>query len=429
MSATVENLGKDVAADDDAFKALLPGLVRGGSRVRLFGEGLACSAEKPYEIWSAFLTEFAATDKADTSVVGGFLTGLQKRDAAQANALLDEALEHPALGPFFPQLQANVVIDVRAIERLHRALELGKAPITQFYALAYGQASDNIPGPAFRDLLVAIGNRPGGNSVAVEILSMRLFSDGSHKRQSVPEVAEAGRALLAAFEFHKRDSRADREDRELGRIAQASLGGNEGVPVVRRIVRDMMTAINRHDIYAHNQDDLLTGLLRVHPIVVLDEMFAGDEKAQRKAAQAFLDLLRFHKSPLDVVPDEVLLEWCDRDPAVRYPLAAASATLFRRPKDGKPHEWTPLASKLLEKAPDPRRVFREIVQRLYPMSWSGSLATKLELRLKLLEQLPLGDAPGLADAFSEAKAVWRERIDAERKREADEDRSSSGRFE
>ena len=199
--------------------------------------------------------------------------------------------------------------------------------------LAYGQASDRIPGAAFRDLLLAIASKPGGNLVGLEILSMRLFSDHSRKRQSGSEIAEAGRALLSSYEFRKRDGGADHEDRELGNIVRVSLESDEGIPIVRRMVREMMAAIIRYDIFAHNQDDLMTGLLQVHPTVVLDEMFSGDADAQRKATQAFLDLRRFHKSPLDVVPDHTLLDWCGRDPAARYALIAASATLsgVRRP--------------------------------------------------------------------------------------------------
>ena len=414
MNATVEKLGKDVATDDDAFRTLLPGLVRGGPRVRLFGEGLASSTEKLYEVWQAFVTEFSIASKADTIVMGGFLNGVQRRDMGLADILLDEALAQPSIGPLFVELQASVTIDERGVKRLHRALDLGTTPINQFIALANGRVCDAIPGPEFRDLLLAIGGKPGGMPVALEILSMRLFSDASDKRQSLPEVGEAGRALLAAFEFHKRDSRADREDRELGRIVQVSLVGEKGISIVRRIVRNMMAAINRYDIYAHDQDDLLSGLLRVHPAVVLDEMFSGDAKAQRKAAHAFADLIRLHKSPLDVVPDEMLLEWCSRDPVVRYLLMAASATLFKRPTQDKPHQWTPLASELLTNSPDAPAVFKEIVQRLRPMSWSGSLATKLESRLKLLEQLPLGDVPGLAEAFNEAKALLQERVAADK---------------
>jgi hypothetical protein len=72
---------------------------------------------------------------------------------------------------------------------------------------------------------------------------MRLVSNGIDKREPVPEVAEVGRILLEAFEFHAKDSRTNREDRELGRIAKVSLAGDEGIPIVRRITQKMMAAV------------------------------------------------------------------------------------------------------------------------------------------------------------------------------------------
>jgi hypothetical protein len=428
VNAKVENLGRAVATDRDAFRTLLPELVRGSSRVWLFGEGLASGTEQPCEVWRALLSGFADTEDANTSVIGGFLSGLQGRDRLLTDKLLDEAVEDATIGQRFPELQASVAIDDRGVKRLHRTLELGLAPICRYLALAYGQATADISGAAFRDLLLAISSKPEGNVVALEILSMRLFSDGSHKRQSAHEIVEAGRVLIGRYEFREQDSRkADREDHQLGRIAQVSLKTDEGIPIVQRIVRDMMAVISRYHIFAN--DDLITGLLRVHPMVVLDEIFSGDAKTQRRAVHALLDIRRSGKSPLHVVPDETLLEWCDREPVVRYPLIAASAKLFRRPANDKPHEWVPLASKLLAKAPDAAAVFQEIVAGLTPTSWTGSLATKLESRLKLLEQLPLGDRPGLAEMFRRAKAHFQERIAAKRKQEADEDRSRNARFE
>ncbi|WP_315827491.1 MULTISPECIES: hypothetical protein [unclassified Bradyrhizobium] len=428
MNRTVENLGRDVAKDDEAFKTLLPGLVKGGSRVPLFGEGLAGSTEKPYEIWQAFVTEFGTTEKPATGVIGGFLAGLQKRDSELTDKMLDEALQHPSLGPYFPQLQASVPIDDRGLKRLHDALELGKADITQFYVLAYGRVSDGIPGSQFHDLLRAIASKTGGLMVSLEILSMRLFADAADKRLPAPEVAEVGRVLLDVFEF-KKDRRTDREDRELGRIAQVSLVGDEGIPVVRRLVQKMMVAVRRYDIHAHDQDDLMTGLLQVHPTVVLDEAFSGDAKARDTAVQAFADFRRFDKNPMGVVSDDVILAWCDAAPAIRYPIMSASASLYKCSANKEPHEWLPLAAKLLAKAPDPQAVLKEIVRRLHPTSWSGSLATKLEGRLRLLEQLPIDQTPVLIDALGAAKAVLQERIAAERRHEAAESRSRNRRFE
>ncbi|MBH5373518.1 hypothetical protein [Bradyrhizobium glycinis] len=429
MNQTVESLGRDVANDDEAFKTLLLSLVRGGSRVPLFGVGLGSSTEKPYEIWHALKTEFSASDKPDTGLMGGFLLGLQKLDAVLADKMLDEAVEHPSVGVYFPHLQARIVVDKNGLKRLHLALELGKADITQYFALAHGLASDDIPGPEFRDLLLAIAKKPGGLTVALEILSMRLFANGMDKKEPVPEAAEAGRVLLDAFEFHAKDARSDREDRELGSIVKVSLAGEEGIPIVRRIVRKLMIAVGRYDIHAYAQDDLVMGLLHVHPSVVLDEAFSGDEKARAKAVQAFVDFQRFRKNPVGVVPDDVLLGWCDVDPAVRYPLMAASAGLFKRPANNEPHEWLPLASKLLTKAPDPHAILKEIVRRLRPWSWSGSLATQLEGRLKLLEQLPAGHGPQIADGLNKAKSDFQEWIAKERRNEAAESRERDSRFE
>lgn len=104
-------------------------------------------------------------------------------------------------------------------------------------------------------------------------------------------------------------------------------------------------------------------------------------------------------------------------------------TLVQRASDREPRAWSDLPRKLLENAPDPRIILNEIVYRLRPMSWSGSLASKLESRLKLLGDLPVGDAPDLKAALEEAKDRLRKEIDGQRRRETEEDKARSGRFE
>ena len=91
--------------------------------------------------------------------------------------------------------------------------------------------------------------------------------------------------------------------------------------------------------------------------------------------------------------------------------------------------WTNLARQLLLKAPDPEAVFKEVAGRLHPKSWGGSLATKLESRLKLLDQLDVGAVPDLAASLDMAKAMLNRQIDLERRREAEKDCARSGRFE
>ena len=124
--------------------------------------------------------------------------------------------------------KAVLILTCLRLRELHRSIELGKAQITTYYCLAYGRVSDSVPGPEFRDLILAIARQPGGFPVGLEMVSMRLHSDRSEKRQPLPEVREAGRFVLAAFEFQKRDERATHEDHELGVVVAASLIGEEG---------------------------------------------------------------------------------------------------------------------------------------------------------------------------------------------------------
>jgi hypothetical protein len=428
-AAAIRDLGHDVAADHETFKTLLPELMSGDHRVSAFGMALAEAAENLGAMWDAIVAQFASTEKAGIQLLGGFLSGLQKRDEALADTILDKGLEQPPLAECFPELQASVTVNHRAVARLHRALELGKAPIQTFYSLAYGRTCDELSGPEFRDLVVAIADKPDGCSVGLEMISMRRHSDRTSKREPLPEVGEAGRAVLGKFAFQRNNGRTSREDHKLGIVVTASLAGPQGISSARSLCRKFLTAAAKHEIRAYDFSDLMKGLLLVHPVPILDELFSADAESCKASLHVISTLRRFHHPVLDVIPDEVLLAWCDHDPALRNPLAAAAATLFKRPKEGKPHEWTPLTGKLLQTAPDPGLVLNEIIQRLNPLSWSGSLATKLEGRLKLLNCIPGSDIPTLAAKIAAVKANFQANISYQRSLEMEEDRAHSNRFE
>jgi hypothetical protein len=425
----VENLGKDVAVDEGTFTTLLPELIGGSGRLGEFGRGLALGSDDPRATWKKLVSQVAATEKPNVQVLCGVLNGLQDQDAATAQTLLDEALEDATLGEWLPQLQASVTIDEAGVKRLRRALEIGKAPVERFFTLVYGGVCESILGPAFRDLMLAISGKPDGNRIALEILSMRLHSDGTAKRKPLLETVEAGRLLLARHQFERRSNRADHDDYKLGVVARNCLIGPEGAPIAQKIWRDLKAAIERYDAYAWEQDDLLKALLKTQPVTMLDELVAGNDMDRRKSIEIVQERMRHRQIVLSTVPDEVILTWCDADPKVRYPFAAATALLFARPSDKAPHEWRPIAKALLGRAPDPVAVFNAIHPRLWPTSFNGSVASKYESRLQLLDRLEIGAVPALDAAFNESRGELVARVEVERRRELEEDRTQSGRFE
>jgi hypothetical protein len=428
-AVAVEELGGDIATDEAALSVLLPELICGSGKLGEFGRGLAMGAKEPRALWNRLIAEVAKNENPNVQVLLGFLSGLEKRDIAETNELLDEAVTDATLGAWLPTLQTSVTIDEAGVGRLHRALELGRAPIGQFFNLVYGGVCEPISGPAFRDLMLAIGAKPDGNRVALEILSMRLHSDGTAKRKPLPETVEAGRLLLGDHQFTRRANGADHDDYKLSVVAAACLIGPEGASVARKVVRDLRASIERHDVHAWEQDDLLRGLFKTQPTATLDELAAGNDEERRKSIDLIQETMRHRQNPSSVVADGVLLGWCDVDPNVRYPFAAGIALLFSRANDQTPHEWPPIAKTLLERAPDPVAVFNVISARLWPTSFTGSVASKYESRVQLLDKLPIGNDSALVAAVKAARAELVARAEKERRDELEEGLALSGRFE
>lgn len=429
-AGVIEQLGRDMAADADLFQEVLPELVS-SDRGRLFpfGAALAQGSAQPRSLWDALVGQIATNPENNPIVMGGFLSGIQNANPAEVDAMLDDAVTNPALIPWFPYLQASVRIDEKGLARIYRSLELSLSPIERYSILALGPRSDPISGPAFRDLVMAICAK-GGIDAALRMVSMRLVSDKVQKRVPLSETIQAGRSVLAAVKLGSSKRQIQRVDHELGLLAQVCLVGVEGEGGARRLVRMLKEASADYKLNAHEHRDLIKSLFSVQPAAALDEMFSGDEASVKIAIPFFETLTRRRTSPLDGVPTSTLIAWCSADPETRYLIAATAGSLFKKDNNGAPLHWTPLASLLLQGAPDPTALLSVFIKRLQHLNgWRGSWATEMESRFRLLEQLDVGDNAYSQKAKSEALARLRSQIEESRQRGAEEDRQRNTRFE
>ncbi len=301
-----------------------------------------------------------------------------------------------------------------------------KAPIGTYGYLRMGRATDPISGPDLKDLVLTIASKENGYDVALEVLAMRLHSDRSAKREVVPEVLETGRELLRRLDFTERKSR---EDHNLEMIARASLRGDDGAALAGEICQKLAAATVSHHVSAHDHHDLLAGLIATQPTAVLDALFGGDDQARRRGIHVVSDIEHITETNLlAAVADAIVLEWCERDAGLRYPLVASVITSFAPGQNGS-LQWSSLAREILKRAPDRLAVLKELVRSFQPLAWSGSRATIIESRLPLLDDPLVKDDATLAAFVEEKQTELKRVVENERRAETERDKARDERFE
>jgi hypothetical protein len=396
-------------------------------RLWSFGQGLGENAENPTAIWIRLTDQLAAAAEGERCdlVFRGFLNALHTKNPELANKFLDDAIEDRTLAPWYPALQTAVpAMDKRAVDRLMRSLKVGKAPIGMYQHLAYGRATDPILGGQLKELLLEIAGRPGGSDVAEEVLSARLYSDKSQETEYSPEVVDAGCELMSRFAFTKN---RQLEDYRSGEIAKACLVGEKGASIARDLCRRLKQAVSSNETYEFEHDGLIGALLSVQPAATLDGLLVGEAKEVMRGVRIINGL---HGHSLAAVPDEVLLDWCDQDAEVRYPIIARVIPISNSTDEAAPRKWTTVALRLLDKAPDRVEVLKQFVGQFHPKSgWSGSLAAILESNAKLLDQLDAYPDPTVISFVRDEKKRLAKVIENEKQHETASDRGRDERFE
>jgi hypothetical protein len=409
-----QELGEKVAIDDTAFLALLPELVGGGgSRLVQFGIGLAAPAGDRSIRWNALIgaVRNAQAGQRNYGVHCGFILGLRKAEPSLCDTLLDALIDDPILGPWLPLLQTCVPINDAGAQRLRRMLETSTIPVESYRNIANGRYLDEMKAEDFKILIDTLRKKPNGFGIACDIFSMRLHSLKDKGDDDKPLLAEAGRDLLQDIEF---DSADNMQGYRLTQIAKASLHGDAGAATVTTICEKLKAAIQDQQIYRFDGDKFIRTLFEMQPIAALDVLFESEVGAMGLGHQIIRNISLNRENPLDGVPDDALIAWCNQSPLVRYRRMSRSIS-FSRSVEGGNQEWTSIALHMIEQAPDPAAVLSTFIERFSPSSWEGSRADHIEKRAILLDVLTGRFGPSI-DAIAQAKRLEL-RIDVDRQRE------------
>jgi hypothetical protein len=263
--------------------------------------------------------------------------------------------------------------------------------------------------------------------VALEIIFFRFREENERKSGHAKEVLEAGRALLEDLEFEA-DSHRDRS--HIASVARTCLEGADGVRCAETLCAKFGAAVQEGSRTTRHYDDLFQEICAAHPFLALDHFFSTDPTAQKKLSSVMGWQARRHTNPLERIPVDVIIAWCQSGGIERFCAMAAVVWMFVEANENSPtSKWSTIARALIDNAPQPGPIIEIFGSRIKPSGWSGSIAAILRGRLPLLEEL-LGhqNAEVSAVAGRQIKELKRQ-IDAYQKWEHDNDHDRDERSE
>jgi hypothetical protein len=424
----IRNLGREIGKHEVIFNQLLSELLSISGHQGLLGEGIAQDCPDPELIWQKMLEELNNIPEADRQIMlfRGFLVGLNKRNNAIAESLLDQALQNHQLARYFPFLQTALELNDRSLERLITSLAIEIAPVEQYRNLAFGRMIDTFSHIGAKNLILEIAKKPeGGFNVALEILYFKLFDDQQRKISHSPEMIDTGKELLLQWEVGFRDNM---EDNRLELLSKSCLSGDGGATIAKTICKKLIEAFKSYMISPNDFDDLLEGLLTAQPIATLDSFFGDDEESKVLANSFFNRLSSERPNPFDVLDLVSIEKWCGHDPSSRYAQLASLIKPFTKIKDQQ-IQWTEQALFLLRNATNKIEILRRLIARLIPNAWSGSLAAVIESNMLLLDNLKEFENNDLIIFIQEEKIRLKKIISKERENEMERERFDDERFE
>lgn len=434
---TTRKIGFQVAQDPETLNILLSDLVSTHNlRLRSFGMGLADGSDNKEELWKLLYAQFEKTppEKRQITVLLGFLSSCAESDSAFYNSMLDNLTNDDLLGDSFPLFQTSVSIDRQGVERLNKALDIGKVKIGTFRYLAGGRVHESISDDDLAGLLNKILTKEDGIGVAIDIpidiLSMRFHGSKDSLQDHSGELTSVARNALLLFTFPDVErGRNNNLDHELARIARTTLNGQEGASTAVELCRHIAKAISDNRIYAVDYHDLLNALARTQPFLFLDMIIGDDGIKDYQRRGMFGDHFRRRSNPVDQISDDDIVSWCDDKPEDRYPLIASVIQPFSESEETGGPAWNPIVYSIFAKTQNLNNVLKHLARAIWPSGWSGSLADILQKRAVLFQNLFQHENEEIRSWANNQYSALQKSIDTEREEEKQRHRKRNETFE
>ena len=436
LTARAEALGQEAARDTDTLTEVRSELLSTNETMRVepFGYGVGMGLADIAE-------EFERCCELVTTTLSGnytfaYFLGLgrawHEKDPNAFNNFLDRLPTDPVLGPTLVAMQMVAGLDHAALRRFEVYLSQVDAQPHRFSRVLWVSRESEWTDAERLHLLRLIGAADGETSVHAALEALSLFA---FKRDTGSEAFRNSVLVWMTQQDPSSFSQQHSSDR-LKRVFNAF--------AVDGLTDDIFTAFADRVDPAHLDDAELGFRYNDTRPVILGLLFAH---APRRSLARFASAANLANSRLirtifsdsyslrDVgvlgrVTAELLADWCDEDPNLRYPFAAEFHAFHNGSGPGqRPSGLSEQSILLTNRAPDPAVIIDAIVRRLEPTSWSGSRAAAIENRLSWLDELNPDERGDIEVAVERGRFLLRQSVERTRAWEAERQNREDLSFE
>lgn len=428
IAKKVEELGRQVAVNEDTLNILLPKLlINTGTAPGVFdfGRGLAQGGGNSERIWYLICGSLTSLGDQDYNyqLLRGYLNGLLEIDSQLTNQFLNQALDSELLSAVYPILQTSVKLTDIDSDRLIKSLHIGKANIWLYRSLAYGRTHEGICDEKLAEILKLLYPKDGGIDVALEILSMRLY--GAENKEDLSEyILNIGKEIISYVKFDS-DSN-NRDEHNMGEVIKNCYKGEQALNAARELCEKLYSNYISYIIGPHDYREVLSSIVEVQPKVFLDIFLSNhDKEVVGRVSQIFSE----KHDILSCIAEPVIKEWLESDFEKRTPLLARIIRPYKFTSNDKEIQWQPLARWLFENYSNPVIILDIFKRTFFPTSWSGSYAEKVSKYLPLISSLKNHSDISISKWSVTEEIVFEEYIRNCREEELSREQERNERFE
>lgn len=414
-------LGAALATDNGLLQQVLPDLFSDeNARQRLLGLGLGEGTKDAQFHWNLLREAFVqAPGSRNVAVLAGFVLGLRVKDPASASQVLESIVGDSRLDEFYPLVLGVPQDDAdgsRLIASMKRAVS---RPYMYFLRTQHG-SEGGLSVAMFCEAMDVLSQMEDGLLTAIDQLCSEFSRWKAHKLPLPQEQVQLSRSLLARFVFDARTPKAAWRVNELAKVA---FMGPEAAAPAAQFASRFAAALEDYRTHGDDYGDLAGTLFKLQPLVALEAFLSKPSPKRHFGFRA--RFVARHGPVVQCAPNDVLLEWVSAAPDTRAARLAQEINIFASKRDVEvllePSTdagsvgLSPLATRLLELAPDKAAVLQGFGKHFHPTHWVGSLAQTLAPHIRLLE--------GLVSHPDSVVATWAQQVLATIQRRIREDRT------